>query len=265
VTALDKKRGKAWMKVPEGCCEGSHGFTNLGVAPFQATEVQWPADGVASVLLHAVHVGNIEVADALLSRGVHIACLDYDTVYHPMLRALSSRRYDMIKLLLEYKADWGLVANENCNACIASKPYREVAIMRLHAFSSGENELATFVPRGVLAEASEGTMIVTPETVNFKDAETGLSSLMLAAARGRVELVRLLIQERANVDAESNDGCTPLSFAADCTTGQTGADCMEALIAAKANLQVRAGRSHERSFFSMHGQKKSAGYQCLPL
>jgi hypothetical protein len=70
--------------------------------------------------------------------------------------------------------------------------------------------------------------------VNYRGAE-GWTALLFAAVRGHDEIVRLLIEAGADVDAQNLDGATPLMAAA--VSGERG--IVEMLVAAGADLRLR--------------------------
>jgi len=49
--------------------------------------------------------------------------------------------------------------------------------------------------------------------VNVKTSETGVTPLIISAYRGLLDVVKFLIEAKADVDLSSNDGTSPLSGA----------------------------------------------------
>jgi ankyrin repeat protein len=68
--------------------------------------------------------------------------------------------------------------------------------------------------------------------VNNQDRAWGTTSFMSAADSGRVECMRLLVENNADVDCKDEDGATGLMVAA--CNGHS--NCLKVLIEANANM-----------------------------
>jgi uncharacterized protein len=84
--------------------------------------------------------------------------------------------------------------------------------------------------------ALEDALLQQGASVNATDAY-GYSALMMAAARGDVELLRRLLEAGAFVDAQAGDGRTALMLAAESLGERT--ECVRVLLQAGANRTLR--------------------------
>jgi Protein of unknown function (DUF1566)/Ankyrin repeats (3 copies)/Ankyrin repeats (many copies) len=73
-----------------------------------------------------------------------------------------------------------------------------------------------------------------PSLVSSKDEQYGQTPLHIAAFNDRLDVAKLLLSDKADVNAKSNNGSTPLHLAA----GKGNKDIVELLIASKADVNA---------------------------
>jgi len=120
----------------------------------------------------------------------------------------------------------------------------------------GLEVLEEMKPCWILDQAKAGTLKVDCDIdADFMDQSQQLTPLMMAAASGHHELVRKLIEERADVNKCTNEGLTALSFAADCGFIAGTNQCFELLLNARAEVDQRVGKTYKREFHRLRGMK----------
>lgn len=87
--------------------------------------------------------------------------------------------------------------------------------------------------------------------VEDRGQKNDCTPLMEAASAGHVEIIRLLIQHNADVNAQSSTGNTPLMYA--CAAGRV--DAVKELLAAGANIE-----DHNENGHTPLMEAASAGY-----
>jgi len=218
----------------------------------------WRLDGIATVLRHAASLPDLDVLDALLSKGVH-SCLMSDEGHSLFALASIGKKWQAVRVIREHRNDYDFMNFVNQSSwwhwcCGREDP----CFVKAWDLNSTLDQLAGFKPYGTLQKAWDGTLSIADDVeVNFADPTTGLSPLMLAASCGRVELVRTLIMHRASVNAKSAENCTALSMAADIDNGEEGLECMKLLINARADVHAKVGMTMKRPFWNLTGQENS--------
>lgn len=82
------------------------------------------------------------------------------------------------------------------------------------------------------------TLLRRGATINARNAASGVTPLGVAAERGHLQMVHLLLKGKAQVDDATNDGMTPLHICSQ--FGQT--EVVQALVAAGADVNTVASR-----------------------
>jgi len=166
-------------------------------------QVNMPADSFESPLTLAACGGHVELAMLLLERGANIEEVN-DEGYTPLMEASREGHEEMVALLLSQGADINAQTEET----------QETALTL--ACCGGFLEVADFL---IKAGA---------------DLELGASTpLMEASQEGHLELVRYLLEARADVNATTGTGDTALTYA--CENGHT--DVADLLLQFGAQLE----------------------------
>ncbi|XP_030375768.1 ankyrin repeat and KH domain-containing protein mask isoform X4 [Scaptodrosophila lebanonensis] len=166
-------------------------------------QVNMPTDSFESPLTLAACGGHVELATLLIERGANIEEVN-DEGYTPLMEAAREGHEEMVALLLSKGA--------NINA--TTEETQETALTL--ACCGGFSEVAAFLIK-------EGANL-----------ELGASTpLMEASQEGHTDLVRFLLQNKANVHAETQTGDTALTHA--CENGHT--DAAEVLLSYGAELE----------------------------
>ncbi|KAL8603592.1 hypothetical protein ACOMHN_022544 [Nucella lapillus] len=152
-------------------------------------QVNMPVDSFESPLTLAACGGHVELANLLIERGANIEEVN-DEGYTPLMEAAREGHGEMVALLLSHGADINAQTEET----------QETALTL--ACCGGFKEVAEFL---IKAGA---------------DLELGCSTpLMEAAQEGHTDLVQFLLQESANVHAQTGTNDTALTYA--CENGHT--------------------------------------------
>jgi ankyrin repeat protein len=96
--------------------------------------------------------------------------------------------------------------------------------------------------------------------LELPESKSGLTLLMLAAAGGHAGLVAGLLQRRANPHKESPQGCTALTFAAECSLrAESSLECLRLLIAAGSDVNHRSSATSDRTYCKRYGAQNPVG------
>jgi ankyrin repeat protein len=144
------------------------------------------ADG-ATALLWAAHWGDLETVDALLSAGAKVNHAD-DHGVTPLSRAAENADPALVQKLLTAGADPNLAQTSGLTPLMVAARTGNVRVAR--------------------------ALLVAGADVNRATNETKATALMWAVAEPHPEIVKVLIEARANVSASAAKGFTPLMFAA---------------------------------------------------
>uniref|UniRef100_A0A336L5G5 CSON003381 protein n=1 Tax=Culicoides sonorensis TaxID=179676 RepID=A0A336L5G5_CULSO len=166
-------------------------------------QVNMPTDSFESPLTLAACGGHVDLAMLLIERGANIEEVN-DEGYTPLMEAAREGHEEMVALLLSQGA--------NINA--QTEETQETALTL--ACCGGFLEVADYLIK------------------HGADIELGASTpLMEAAQEGHIELVRFLLDNNANVHAQTQTGDTALAYA--CENGHT--DVAEILLVYCAELE----------------------------
>jgi ankyrin repeat protein len=166
------------------------------------------ADG-ATALLWAVHFNDRETIDLLLKAGADVNAAD-DHGVTPLSQATENNDPALVQRLL--------AGGANANA----------------GQTSGMTPLMTAAHTGNVEIAK--ALIARGANVNATTTETGNTALMWAVADRRTEVVRVLIENKSDVQRSSVKGFTALMYAA----GNGDIEMAKLLIAAGADVNERA-------------------------
>lgn len=175
------------------------------------------------------------VAEALLKHGANVNATN-GSGWTPLHQAVSSRRADLVELLLAHKAE--------VNAC-GNAPKSSPALGERPAQSAGVAAASTARPRRIVPRVA-GPAPLPPFSLQFGFPEPPtpnqvVTPLHVAAGNNDLELARLLLGHGADANARDAAGHTPLYFA----THQRDLEMMTLLLEAKAdpNAKDNAGET----------------------
>lgn len=230
-----------------------------------ASFVQWPADGVATILRHAARTGQMDLTSELLTNKVHHGCVD-DLGYDSFLHAHAVANFEVLAMMSDIaQADWChhvfccIVTNLRTLKVDLSPDPRYSEALRLctcidqHKRAMKCQALALEKGGGKPQSKAMGPNSVEPHTL--------MTSLMTAAAEGDVAMVKELLDRKADVTAQCSEGAVALSYAAECQNGSSGTECMRLLISARSDVNHQAGKTYRREFFVVHGRGWPMGIQ----
>lgn len=150
--------------------------------------------GITPLVMASMH-GRLEIAQLLVKNGadVNLAAKNGTT---PLIAA-ASKSLELVKFLLEKGADPAARTQEDEGAFT-------------YAIVGAMGDRVSLEVAEILLE--KGAMV--DETPRYGHT-SGYTPLMMASARGKLDLVKFLVKHGANVNAATPDGSTPMSLAKD--------------------------------------------------
>jgi ankyrin repeat protein/serine/threonine protein kinase len=138
-----------------------------------------------------------------------------------LYRAIEEGKEEAARLLLAHKADPNKKANDGSTPLLASVMYGRTQVLKTLLESGGDLSIADNQGTTPLMLASEGTGYLPNnaplvETLLAKGAKIdtqdsrGRTALDRAAAEGKIDAVRLLVESKANPNQKNSNGETPL-------------------------------------------------------
>jgi ankyrin len=202
-----------------------------------------PIPGAKTPLLYAAREGHLEVAKLLLASGAELEKADADGVT-PLLMATLNGRLPLARFLLEQGAnvnavDWygqtPLFAAVDVRDLDVAGPGRDSGVDRQAAFAL----IQAMLERGANPNARtkeyppQRRWITRLGSLSWVDF-TGQTSFLRAALAGDVEVMRLLVEHKADPNIATFNGTTPLMAAAgvNWTVAQTYDEGPQALLEA---------------------------------
>lgn len=193
-------------------------------------------DEMHTALMEASMDGHVEVARLLLDSGAQVN-MPTDSFESPLTLAACGGHVDLALLLLERGANIEEVNDEGYTPLMeASREGHEEMAALLLAQGANINAQTEETQETALTLACCGGFLEVADYLlkNGADIELGASTpLMEAAQEGHIELVRFLLENRANVHAQTQTGDTALTYA--CENGHT--DVAEVLLQYGAELE----------------------------
>lgn len=186
-------------------------------------QVNMPTDSFESPLTLAACGGHVDLAMLLIERGANIEEVN-DEGYTPLMEAAREGHDEMVSLLLTQ----GESTFSNCK-CNESQQCSSCSGANINAQTEETQETAlTLACCGGFLEVADYLI------KHGADIELGASTpLMEAAQEGHLDLVKFLLENKADVHAQTQTGDTALTYA--CENGHT--DVAEVLLYFGAELE----------------------------
>jgi ankyrin repeat protein len=194
--------------------------------------------GHGPALHTAVNRGRRDIVELLIQRGADVNAKD-TYGYTPLQYAAQTGRTEVVQLLLE--------AGANINA---KNDNGQTALHAILVFSRPKYQGAKYQ----FSKDTVELLLAKGADVNLKD-KNGRTPLLLAAESADVEIVKLLLDKGAKVDAKDDDsGLTALHYAA--RLGNKNA--AELLIARSADINAKDKQDHTPLYFAVNQDYKVA-------
>uniref|UniRef100_A0A7S0FFN2 Uncharacterized protein n=1 Tax=Pyrodinium bahamense TaxID=73915 RepID=A0A7S0FFN2_9DINO len=208
---------------------------------------EWHHEGVATLLRHAVRTSQRKLIASLLDLKVHYGLYDEggESAFAALLMDVALPNLD---LFLDRKVLFAPTFGFHMRNRIFemwAKWKTDPKNWEVLGYSPAVRAMRRLPECWVLQQARSGTLTLTPEIdPNFAEPSTKLTPLMVAAGSGQVDLLRTLLENRADVHAEDAARCTALTFAAECSKDEPKGtlECMKLLLNARADVNHKSGR-----------------------
>jgi hypothetical protein len=163
-------------------------------------------------ILRAAKDGDVSLAKALLERGSDINAIDGDGLT-ALMHAAWQGNEAMVELLVKAGADASVKDRNGVTAlslaCDAPNP-RIINLLLEHDKAKGAAVLLEVCKKDSTEMVK--MLVENGADVNARD-EDGATPLMFLAAAGELELIKLLLQKGAQINARDNKGVTALGWA----------------------------------------------------
>ncbi|MFL6248711.1 MAG: ankyrin repeat domain-containing protein [Thermoanaerobaculia bacterium] len=163
-------------------------------------------------LLKASWDGDLPIVQYLIEKGANVNARATDTKETALMNAVTRGHTDIVKALLAAKADVKLRNSFDFNAFTAAVAAgnQEIAALLLDAGAKVGDGASGLTP---LAFAVSGGNIEMIRFLASHGADVNQGALISAILGAQVEAVKTLIELKADVNAKSKDGMTPLKLA----------------------------------------------------
>ncbi|XP_064647015.1 serine/threonine-protein phosphatase 6 regulatory ankyrin repeat subunit B-like, partial [Lineus longissimus] len=184
-----------------------------------------------SPLSYAARGGNIDVVRLLIENKADVHATDKKGS-SPLSYAVQRGDYGVVRLLIENKADVNAIDNKGRSPLSYAARGGNADVNATD--KAGRSPLSYAVRRGDYGVVR--LLIENKADVNAIDNkdDDGSSPLSYAAEEGNIDVVRLLIENKADVHATDNKGRSPLSYAAE----EGNIDVVRLLIENKADVNA---------------------------
>ena len=212
------------------------------------------------------NVDNDHIVETLLERGADIECKDKVLQWRPLQFAMEVRAWFVVDKLLEKSAkSYDLTLIQNCIKEVLSNPDSKDCDVFYSALNAALEKGYIYLLKFIMENGIEVNFSVSDEynyrspmlytaakhgqvalmkflvehgaNVNLTGGEYGRTPLIQAVASGHFEAVRLLIENKADINAQDRDGQTALFLAA-CGIND---DIVNLLLYNSANTEIAGG------------------------
>ena len=163
--------------------------------------------------------GHLELAKLLIDKGADVNARDKGGRTALMEAALEGH-FELAKLLIDKGADVYAKQKSGWTALMSAAASGDLAMVKLllekgaHINAKSGTPYCPFILQAVRPRDSHESHYSTVESY-LAESENGWTALMSATAEGHVEVVRLLLEKYANVNARTDNGATALKIAQD--------------------------------------------------
>jgi len=170
-------------------------------------------------LIKAAWDGDEEIIKTLLAAGAKVNAKASDTGETALLNAVSTKRIALVEILLKAGADLTIKNRFDFNAlniAVAANS-QEMAALLLDHGANVETDTSTLTPLMFAASGGNVDMIrflvKRGAKVNHGAKEGAQTALLSAIYSGKPEAVQALVELKADVNAKTKDGTTPIKAA----------------------------------------------------
>jgi len=231
--------------------------------------------GVCALAVDCVERNYPDCLEGLLSAKVHVGCchrgrhgsVDYIGNGNLWGYAVGHGRWDCLQRIVNAKGE--VAANEIAYTMYDAMRFknnkrwnsRAQEYWKIVRVNLGMEVVEDMKPCWVLDQAKAGTLQVKGEVdPNFMDQAQQLTPLMVAAAAGHHNVVDELIKQQADIHAQTSEGLTALSFAADYGFIGGTTRCFQLLLEAGANIHQQMGKTYKREMHRLRGLNTSLAH-----
>jgi ankyrin repeat protein len=170
-------------------------------------------------LIIAASKGDMPAVKLLLAKGSPVSETDKATGSNPLFEAIWIDNLEMVKLLVEHGANVNAKLNNGKSMLDVAKTKGRSDIIALLESKGAKSATVNDYQGSLIIAVSRGDMpavkllLAKGSPVSETDRATGSNPLFEAIWIDNLEMVELLVEHGANVNAKMNDGKTILDFA----------------------------------------------------
>jgi len=166
--------------------------------------------GKTPPLIFAIKYNKKEIIESLLLYGAHVNIQDREG-NTPLHFALKYRHYELITTLLHYGADYTLSNHEGLSPYALAEPHERTLLESITSLV--DTQAHNIFETARLGDLNRLIHSVTKSQQLFQRNKEGQSLLHLAVLSNNIKVVLYLLNKGVDIDAEDNDGLTPLIIA----------------------------------------------------
>jgi ankyrin repeat protein len=196
-----------------------------------------------SALGAAADYNSTDSAILLITAGADCNWVSKEGRYTPLMLAAWWQNNKLAGLLIKHGANPNATNGKNSPLSYAVTG-NNFDLVKLLAAAGAKLQAADKLPKPLLSFAAANNHLKMMDyllqqgvPVDEADTSTGLTPLMVATERDRVEAIDFLLRHGANVNLQNHQGYTPLMLAV--SAAQASDETLDALIGAKANINIR--------------------------
>ena len=177
--------------------------------------------------------GGLDQAKSLIAAKADVNARDEDGATPLMAASIFGYR-GVVQALLEAKADANARNKDGMTPLMYASAGNNLEVAQ--TLLEAKNNTVDLLTAGSMGDNVQvvRALIDAKAEVNVRNRD-GITPLMYASVGGNIEVVRALLEARADVNAKDNDGMTPLMYA---SMGYN-AEVVQALLETKANVMAR--------------------------